>query len=141
MKKATLVVFATLMIVSGVGAYAFGGEFLEEIIDNSTVEEIEEVEEKSEPVLEAHGKKLKPETLLLEDEFKNILKAAIAYQVYLYASFPGIHPETVEEITLVMFEGKPEEIKIVEWLLTFQPWVDQNHFNYWKKFRKNLGGM
>lgn len=103
-------------------------------------EQYQSLEIKSEPVLEAHGEKLKPETLLLEDEFKNILKAAIAYQVHLYASFPGIPPETVEEITQVMFEGKPEEIKIVEWLLKFQPWVDQDHFNYWKKFRKNIGG-
>ena len=52
MKKTTLLVVATLMIVSGVGAYTFGDEFLDEIADNSTEEEIEEVEEKPEPVLE-----------------------------------------------------------------------------------------
>ena len=52
MKKTTLLVIATLMIVSGVGAYTFGDEFLDEIADNSTEEEIEEVEEKPEPVLE-----------------------------------------------------------------------------------------
>ena len=52
MKKTTLLVVATLMIVSGVGAYTFGDEFLDEITDNSTEEEIEEVEEKPEPVLE-----------------------------------------------------------------------------------------
>jgi len=51
-KKTTLLVVATLMIVSGVGAYTFGDEFLDEIADNSTEEEIEEVEEKPEPVLE-----------------------------------------------------------------------------------------
>ncbi len=76
----------------------------------------------------------------LFSEFKNILTAAVAYQVHLYASFPGIPPETAEDITRVMLEGKPEEIKIVELLLTFQPWVDQNHFNNWKQFRKNIGG-
>ena len=52
MKKTTLLVVATLMIVSGVGAYTFGDEFLDEIADNSAEEEIEEVEEKPEPVLE-----------------------------------------------------------------------------------------
>ena len=52
MKKTTLLVVATLMIVSGVGAYTFGDEFLENITDDSTEEEVEEIQEKPEPVLE-----------------------------------------------------------------------------------------
>ena len=52
MKKTTLLVVATLMIVSGVGAYTFGDEFLEDILDDSTEEEVEEIQEKPEPVLE-----------------------------------------------------------------------------------------